>query len=339
MKYLREKLLAWKNKFDGLSAKETTDAVLRVGSALLFESVGLRFLADGRRPLYSLLLLFVIVVQNILCVYTAWYYWGTNMIAALTPFSITAVSIPVSTHLNQEPWEYVRANNLPSRGIQAAFMYVKFIGPDRFRTRNLARFIHNYIGKDGTPTTAYELEQLQLIRRLPVRIGNVILLMIVTLALGTCAPVYAYFVKNEYQVATGVILPFIDPDTFEGFMANLFLASILAVAGLIESAGLEFLHLLINFTLEIMASLVVLEMRRFSEDVTANGFDASKHVPWIKDICVRLQDIEEYVVEFNYFAYWRTFLQPSLTMPCFSISFIAQYLVTSNCSITAADEQ
>lgn len=107
------------------------------------------------------------------------------------------------------------------------------------------------------------MAQLEFIRRLP----------------RVLEALFIHFFRNEYQFTGGKMMPFIDPESCEGFVVNACLSTLIAVGGTPEVVGIEFLHLVVNFTLELMASEATLERRRCD-------CERPRH------ICIRFQDIE-----------------------------------------------
>lgn len=177
------------------------------------------------------------------------------------------------------------------------------------------------------PTNRYEKTMLLSVQELPKKIITTSIIMLLSFLAVPIGPLYALIVKGEYHIPTGCIFPFTDPDTLEGYSINMFFQSIVAYFAMIGTISFELANTLAISTLHLMVKLTIIEMEDLSNDIETNKFH-SKHVHCLNHICIRLQDIENYVCEYNLYAYWRNFFQPILTELGISIAFICFYLVT-----------
>lgn len=93
-KALSEKYSSLKNEFESLTARKLSVLMMKV-SAFPLNLVGIRVLVDCRVTAYSFMAASFIVLHNILCFYTAYYYWNDNKVSSVQPFAVAAISIPV----------------------------------------------------------------------------------------------------------------------------------------------------------------------------------------------------------------------------------------------------
>lgn len=191
----------------------------------------------------------------------------------------------------------------------------------------MIRFIENYVTLDRMPENDYEMVQLKFIRELPKNAIKIALIVFWSLTFMLVGPLYAYFFKNQYVLPTGVHLPFTDPSKGTGFLVNIILQSFISIVAIVASISLEILNVIVKTTLKLMTKLVIIEMAKLSDDVEKNGFRL-EHALIMKDICTRLEDIENYVKEYNSYSYWRNLFQPSLTTYAVSLAILGQYLVS-----------
>lgn len=204
-------------------------------------------------------------------------------------------------------------------------LYLKVIGPDRFKCRNMFHFFVNYMTIDEEPTSPYAIEQLLLMKEIPKTMIKIMTLIAFSFAAVIIGPFYAYYYKNEHHIPSGLVLPFTNPDMLDGYMLNLSLQSCFAILAMLGTFGIEIMNILVYCTLKMMGKLLILEMKTLSNDVERNGFQFD-HPLHLRNVYVRLQDIESYLDEYNSYSYWRCFFQPALTTTCVSLAIIGQYL-------------
>lgn len=147
-----------------------------------------------------------------------------------------------------------------------------------------------------------------------------------SLGLMVIGPMYAFLIHGEYATATGVILPFIDPDSVKGYACNVAIQLITALAGLVGLIATEMASSIVNNTYTMLADLVCFNMVTFSDGLNVRAFEF-RHKMELRNIFVQLQDLEVYLDEVNDIYYWKFFLQPILTTGCVALGILAEMLV------------
>lgn len=211
---------------------------------------------------------------------------------------------------------------------QGFLTYFQVIGPNRWRYKSIFTFIPDRIAIDRKPTDEYEIQQLIYIRKIPKKLILIVTCLLVSYMVVVIGPTYALIVKGEYHIPNGIVLPFTDPKVLKGYLINIAVQNSLVVIGTCGTFGLEILNTLFLSTLELTFILTVIEMRNLSANVEVRGFQIEHR---LRDIFVRLQDIENYISEYKLYSYWRCFTQPMLTTLCVSLAILGQYLVRASC--------
>lgn len=208
---------------------------------------------------------------------------------------------------------------------QGFALYAQLIGSNRFRARVLTVFTIKHVFHDRLPANQYEEEQLRLAKYMFRRIIFCILYILCSFPLILVGPIYAYIVKNQKSIPTGIILPFIDPDSSEGFAMN---AIFQGFIGLIAGMGLMGFEIFVNIAdcnLNTIAELATFQLRNFNENIKTNSGANLQHE--FRYIAILLEDVKGFIDLFNEILYWKFFLQPITVNVCVSIGIFCQYTV------------
>lgn len=124
-------------------------------------------------------------------------------------------------------------------------MYAQSILGARFRYREIVLFAGKNIYTDRTPSTEYERKaNAQAWKLMTLSIfANVCVLISYSLII--VGPTYEFVFRGVYALPTGVIVPFVDPDTGRGFATNLGIQLGSAVVAYIGIIAIEILSCMI----------------------------------------------------------------------------------------------
>lgn len=217
--------------------------------------------------------------------------------------------------------------------IQGVFITYQFIGPNRYRYSALALFAAKNIYKDSTPTNAYERKCDLLATKLLVHAVVAVIVDLISYGLVIVGPAYVFITEGRFVMPTGVIVPFMDPDSRLGFVINLSIQFLSAFTALIGTMGLQITNCLIVNSFTTMTDLVCLNMKTFSDGLRARHFTYQQKKE-LRNIIVQLQDLEGYISELNDLLYWRTFTLPILTTFGVSLAIFSQMIVRSSFSLS-----
>lgn len=203
-------------------------------------------------------------------------------------------------------------------------IYLQAINSDRFRLRSVIVFGAHNIFIDREPQNEYEQLQLELGRLLCRNVLLSLAAVIFSYSILLTGPIFGYFYYHVYAIPTGTILPLIDPDTFNGFMANVFVQGVAGVIGMLGITGIETLIGVASGTMVTMSKLTIFRIRKFSKNIEkGNG----NHLEFL-NILYMTEDIMSYSSALNSIFFWRALFQPTFTTLCASVCILCHYAVS-----------
>lgn len=175
------------------------------------------------------------------------------------------------------------------------------------------------------PINEYENEHLILAQLMLKKCILMIVYVCLSLSLIVVGPVYVFIVKNEYNIPSGVILPFINSNTFYGYLLNGSVQTIFCVFGVLALITVELMISIGNTTISSLNHFVKFHLKYFNENLD--------YKYKLKTIAYMYEDIKMYSLEFNKIFYWKFLLQPIFTTYCVGIGIFCQYQVNGNLEI------
>lgn len=142
-------------------------------------------------------------------------------------------------------------------------------------------------------------------------------------------PVIGYYILHVYSVPTGTILPFIDPDSYEGFITNVCIQSAVGVVGFCGVIGVEIMIGIINGTIQALSDLAIFGIKKFDENIAKKN-DIKRLSGEFHNVLRMTEDIISYSDVVNDVFYWKYVLQPIFTTFCTAIGVLCQYLVRNS---------
>lgn len=139
--------------------------------------------------------------------------------------------------------------------------------------------------------------------------------------------VYAYVVHGEYSIPSGAFVPFVNPNTGRGFIANILIQCGSTMTALVGMVAIEMGSSIIINTYSVMSDMICFNMRKFSDGLRQGTFTYQNKME-LRNIFVQLQDLEAYLDEVNDIYYWKFLVQPSLTTGCVALGIFAQFHVS-----------
>lgn len=179
-----------------------------------------------------------------------------------------------------------------------------------------------------TPSNEYEKVIDQNASQLMKVTFSVVLVVLLSFSLIGIGPIYKFIFHGEYNSMTGGLLPFTTLDTLNGFLINTLFQFALGGVGIAGNVGVEIVNCMVINTCTTLADLLCNSMKKFSAGLVADTFTVQNKSE-LRDIFIRLNDLEDYIREFNEVYYWKFFLQPIRTVACVSLAILAQFEVCS----------
>lgn len=172
----------------------------------------------------------------------------------------------------------------------------------------------------------YEYLQQNLAKRTVKEIIFCIIYVVFFTALLLCGPIYAFFYKNQYSNPTGVIIPFIDPDSLNGFLINCFIQTIVGFAGATALVGNEIMLYIGDSNLFTMKELIKYNLKKIDENILS-GKSSLELGQEFKHLFKMLEDVKQYINYFNELFYFKAFFQPTFTTVLVAVAILCQYVV------------
>lgn len=240
--------------------------------------------------------------------YTSYYYWNENMITAVQPYTLLALIIPVIAFILFYFIVISLFVGIPSQRsdkLQGHILVDTAVGSKKHRYRAIALFARSRIFMDRRPSNEYERKCDQLANELIILVICSIAMILISYNLIIVGPVYVFVVSGQFVAPTGVIVPFLDPNTTLSSSINLSIQFPAAFMALLDTIGLTTVTCFIIITCTSMAELICCNMRKFSDGLRPGRFTVQQKEE-LRQIIVRLNDLEAYIGEFNDIFYWRS---------------------------------
>lgn len=205
--------------------------------------------------------------------------------------------------------------------------YFRAVLGGRYRFREVLLFAGQHIYKNRIPCNDFErmLDEYAT-NLLPFTVLTTIFVLL-SFTFILFGPVYVFFARNEYAVPTGVILPFLDASSGQGFLMNILLQGAVMLTASTGFVCIENMFCVIGNTYSVMTEIICFNMREFSGGLRAKSFSYQQKMQ-LRNVFVQLQDLEGYFIEVNDLYYWKFFLQPITTTVCVAIAVFSQKFVS-----------
>ena len=172
-------------------------------------------------------------------------------------------------------------------------MYLKAIGPERFKFYTLESFSGEYFYKIHTESEQYNALQSKHIDRLFKNMRIILPIMLLAHGIGTAAPLYAIFIQHIRTTPAGIHLPCLEKDSNLEFTLNMISQAIMAFYLLFGDLAIEMASCMINNAIVAMPDLIRFNLREFQKDLKIDGVD--------KKALARLDNVFLQILDFNRF--------------------------------------
>lgn len=117
-----------------------------------------------------------------------------------------------------------------------------------------------------------------------------ILLICLSVVIGTCAPMYKLLFTNEREMILPVIFPFIDPDTEHGFYINLASQYFSCLSGFVILPGCELILCATKHNFTSYAAVVENDILEFGMELEHDGEFSQKQILQFRNIIIKILD-------------------------------------------------
>lgn len=128
---------------------------------------------------------------------------------------------------------------------------------------------------------------------------NINLLVNVSTISMISAPIYKKLVQNENELVIKIVLPFVDPETPNGYAINMISQSITCLFGSIVVPAIELVTCLIKNNISAIAAVTANDIIEFMNYSRVNSKYSVEHTQLLTNIILKIDDFNKY----SYFKY------------------------------------
>lgn len=323
IKFVKKRINYVRNRYENLNPWALSRLCVNILNYIVL-SVGVRVLMDAKLYFYSLIPVVAVGQHFFLAFYTIYHFWSIDKLRALQAIPAFAIAIPVC-----KKYSLVLSRNSDFFYINKGFcVYYETVSERQSRLRSFIRFSVDNIFVNRKPRNEYEQLQLVLARRMLKQLLFNIFGVLLSYPIILIGPLYVFIYKNQYSVPTGVIVPFIDPDTFKGFAINMSIQSLAILVGVGGILFTEGLMSIADSNVYTMKELIKFHLRQLNGNISRKD-----KVNWnqieeeMTNIWYLLDDLSSYIREYSDVIYYKAFIQPTFAKICVAIAIFCQYVV------------
>lgn len=117
--------------------------------------------------------------------------------------------------------------------------------------------------------------------------------MIFSISLTVCIPFYQTLFTDQRQMIIVVILPFTDPETYEGFTINFLNQVIFCAVGYLILPGVEIVLCVLKNAANSTAAVIDVTLLEFEESLMENGF-SNESIWRFRNIILKISDFDRF---------------------------------------------
>lgn len=154
--------------------------------------------------------------------------------------------------------------------------------------------IYTEVDLDSDPNYIRICDQcaMKLLKNTATMVG----LIIVSCAIYSCFPVYAFIFHNEIQLFCPVLLPFTDLESVNGIILNFINQMFINLIGISASIGIEIATCIVKNNVSAIVVAIGYETSQLSKYIESNVNESSKsiHVQF-RNMLIQIQDFDRYI--------------------------------------------
>lgn len=143
-------------------------------------------------------------------------------------------------------------------------------------------------------------------------------------------PTYAYFFLNQLPMPVPILLPFIDETTNSGYYINIVNQVVIVVIGTTSFIAIELMNCMMKNNIHASKESIIYSLNVLTVMLNQNStFSIDKNMEF-RNMLIKLQDLDRFLIELCEVYYWKFFLQPMVLTYAVSASFFCYYVVRRN---------
>lgn len=154
------------------------------------------------------------------------------------------------------------------------------------------------------------------------------LLVLLSYLMAVCVPFTKTLFTDENEMILPVILPFIDPDTENGFIINYTDQVITCIFGSCVIPGTELLTCVLKNNVTAAATAIEISIIELKMRMIMNTDQTIEFVEELRNIIMKILDYDRYVVGFIDVLYWKHLVQPLILVYAIAVSIFSYMMVS-----------
>lgn len=212
--------------------------------------------------------------------------------------------------------------------MQSVLLYFETINSNQYMYRRILLFATDHIYPDKKDNTKfnrlcdyYGKKSI----KMTILFVNFILLSTGQAMIG---PMLEFMKTGHLLTFLAIKLPFIDEDVLWGFHLNLMIQTTITTFGTIGGLSIEITSCIINNTILLCSEIISLDCTNITNKLNFGSTSQIEILAELRNVFVKIQDLDRYVLDMSELYYWRMFSAPVLIVYSVSMSIFCQYSVS-----------
>lgn len=199
----------------------------------------------------------------------------------------------VLIHIENDFYSY-HLKLIPETHFQSLVVYILILIPStRKQYRHLFNFAYENIFINSETSSRINVVCEKMATDLLTSTIKTTILMIFSISLTVCIPFYQTLFTDQRQMIIVVILPFTDPETYEGFMINFLNQVIFCAVGYLILPGVEIVLCVLKNAAYSTAAVIDVTLLEFEESLMENGF-SNESIWRFRNIILKISDFDRF---------------------------------------------
>lgn len=158
--------------------------------------------------------------------------------------------------------------------------------------KNILLFAGNFVYQDSYNKAKLKITHDNCARRLIKSAVGIMLTIIFSSFPTVLYPVYLHFFENARPMIVPIILPFIDPETTNGYYKNICNQLVFCIVGLMGNVGIECISAFWVNNIEVSIETIRFELNELSDALLSDiGTELNKKMK-LRNILIQMQDVD-----------------------------------------------
>lgn len=217
--------------------------------------------------------------------------------------------------------------------LQGVLIYLQAINSNRYNYRRILLFATDHIYPDKKDSSRFN-ELCDQYGRKSIKM-TILFVIFILLSTGQAmiGPMLEFMKTGHLITFLGIKLPFIEEDNMLGFHLNLMIQTTITTFGTIGGLAIEIASCIVNNTVMLCSEVISLDCTELADKLEKGCLPTAHIVAEFRNVYVKYQDYDRYVLNMSGLYYSRNFAAPFLIVYSVSISIFCQYAVSVSFSL------